>query len=330
MREVMDFTSLRRGDHCMAAVKTLRAIWPGLDRITGILSRFEFWYVYHHFVILDDVQSVDDDGVPRTASGDLVRIMEFTNTCREYIKGVWVDVEDRVLCWPAAAARKFMSKASCLNVALAEYGDMPCIFIQVARQASIQERDEIMERVHWLTENHRPYHMMFYNCEHAVNQVITGRPESPEVQVVLQDVALLLLRCGALASLAMRPGATAGGGAALVAYHIFGAGAIALRSLRRIWCANSSVWAHVRGGLLDRSEGWSLLLREMGRAVLAGGGAAAATAFCPGLLNSDAAAVWSWAPGPRHAGLALALCASASCGFDIIYSCICHAVLRLP
>merc|ERR1719330_1968994 len=78
IEEVADLCTLRRGDHCLIAIKAIRGVSPALDRLFSLLCDYELWPIYHHLVIIDDVASVDEFGAPRTSSGELAMSFEYT------------------------------------------------------------------------------------------------------------------------------------------------------------------------------------------------------------------------------------------------------------
>jgi len=82
IREVSHVTDLRRGDHCMITLNILRCVSPTLDYFVSLLGSLEMFNLYHHFIIMDDVVSVDKNGVPLTADGKIATILEFQHLTR--------------------------------------------------------------------------------------------------------------------------------------------------------------------------------------------------------------------------------------------------------
>jgi len=198
MREIKDLTSLRRGDHCVIAVKTVRAISPSFDRFTSWLSRYGFCCVYHHFVLLDNVASLDAAGVPRTKDGGLVGVLEYTNTAREATQMVRV-MSKFSLAYTVPTALRFLAfhKGQCHVMPLTDYGDMPCFF-KLLRNWDEGKREEIALNAEQITKTKQPYNAVMNNCEHCINQVCLGSPTSPQVPMVMRNVFRVLTRIAAL------------------------------------------------------------------------------------------------------------------------------------
>jgi hypothetical protein len=87
IREVFDLSSMRRGDHCLIALNLFQSMSKHLDALVSLLGSWELISLYHHFIVMDDVCSVDLNGVPLRADGRPVTIGEFSNTVPAGIKG---------------------------------------------------------------------------------------------------------------------------------------------------------------------------------------------------------------------------------------------------
>ena len=68
MAEVTDLRDLRRGDHCMCPLNLMRGVSQVVDTVIDSLADFELLRFHHHFVVLDDVDHVED-GTSRRADG---------------------------------------------------------------------------------------------------------------------------------------------------------------------------------------------------------------------------------------------------------------------
>mmetsp|Transcript_948 Transcript_948/g.3053 ORF Transcript_948/g.3053 Transcript_948/m.3053 type:complete len:379 (+) Transcript_948:84-1220(+) len=303
MREVDSVCDIRRGDHCLVAVKVVRALSHSFDWFTSWLSRHGFCIVYHHFVALEDVAYVDDSGVPRTATGEVVRILEHTNTVRESLSEIGAMTAGNILRWPRCAVEFLFDKAQCQPVALAEYGDMPCLFV-LERKLTEGDRDVIVERADRVLRRNLTYNLLTNNCEHTVNAVCNGMPTSPQAPEIFMDLAttslrgLALLALGVVRRLAPWPAHLLGSrGAAVVALHAVGGATAGVPAVIRYLRTLGSLPLQGAAGVITTTEETYLYVTESLRALLvaAGGSAAFWLAASPGLRSRPLAVAALWA-----------------------------------
>eukprot|EP00494_Astrolonche_serrata_P030934 UN31202 len=50
------------------------------------ISRYRLFPVYHHFVVMDDVDHLDEKGIPQTADGKEVMVSEYHNDANSALK----------------------------------------------------------------------------------------------------------------------------------------------------------------------------------------------------------------------------------------------------
>ena len=160
---VSDVRKLRRGDHCVIVLNVFRTINPTIDYIHSWLSGYGYFKMFHHFLVLDDVVQVDENGVPRNEDGIAVEILEYSNTASQFLD--------------EAAERGFLpsllDKAKCRRVALIDYGDnkyfyrfkdhVPDLFQDAKR------RELVIQRALDFIRSQPRYHVISHNCEHATN-----------------------------------------------------------------------------------------------------------------------------------------------------------------
>jgi len=121
IREVSHVTDLRHGDHCLITLNCLRCVNPKIDYFVSLLGSLEIVNWYHHFIIMDDVVSVDTNGLPLTHDGKLATICEYANTLPEILEEVRVASRGSWTLIPLQAFKSFMWKAKCRRGALADY-----------------------------------------------------------------------------------------------------------------------------------------------------------------------------------------------------------------
>ena len=82
LREVQDPCMLRAGDHCIVGLNILHKLWSWSDSLCSLLTSWEVlpFRFFHHFVVLDDVTLLAEDGRPLRADGAPARIAEFSDT----------------------------------------------------------------------------------------------------------------------------------------------------------------------------------------------------------------------------------------------------------
>lgn len=183
---VWDVRKLRRGDHCVIVLNVFRTINPLIDYVHSLLSGYGYFKMYHHFLVLDDVVSVDSNGVPRNENGIAVEIMEYSNTASQFLaeakeKGIVMNLLD---------------KAKCRRVALIDYGDN-AYFYRFRNEYSDKQRDTIVQRaIEFMTAQPR-YHILFQNCEHTTNFITmkSSHKRSPLVEYVRRNLIRYILHC---------------------------------------------------------------------------------------------------------------------------------------
>jgi len=192
-REISTVKNLRRGDHCMITLNVLRCLSPRLDYLVSLMGSLEIFHLYQHFIILEDVDTVDEFGVPRTKSGEIVTIMEYSNTIPEFYEEARVNSHGKWFNLPFVAVRQLFTKARCHRVPLADYGDMPHIF-RVEEKLSDEERSRIVADAERLLVDHPKYNVIWANCEHTVNMVSAKQTfTSPEVHFMIWSLCRYLL-----------------------------------------------------------------------------------------------------------------------------------------
>jgi hypothetical protein len=180
---IEDPMHLRRGDHCLTVLNTVRTLSTTLDYMHSLLGKLRLGTVFHHFVVLDDVASVDTCGVPRTSDGRPVGILEYSNT----IQGFLDEAKE------VGILANFFKKANCQRVPLAEYGDMPHLLRAVERVPLTEaRRDEIVQKAYSLINFPPNYHVFWANCEHTTNLICNLEASeiwhSPQVSYVFENL----------------------------------------------------------------------------------------------------------------------------------------------
>jgi len=291
IREVSDVTVLRRGDHCMVSLNVLRCLNPRVDYFVSLLGSLELLHLWHHFIVLDDVTGVDKNGVPLTSTGEIASIMEYSNTIPEFLEEVRVAAAGRWYLFPIKTARTFMRKARCHRVALGDYGDMPHIF-RVERKMCENERERVVQEAEKMLIHHPKYHIFFANCEHTTNMVTKRQFKSPEIKFVVWSLFRYLLtlvglfffhavvvRCYSHYCLQYPVWA-------LAAYYLFTAVPVFLQSLIQFGMLVATVRSSYHQNMISRDDFYHLLVKEVCRAVIAGGLAVFVLAFAPHAVRS--------------------------------------------
>jgi hypothetical protein len=117
--------------------------------------------MFHHFVVLDDVISIDTNGVPRNEDGIAVEILEYSNTASQFLA--------------EASKRGFVAnildKAKCRRVALVDYGDNAYFYRFKDDASNDDKRELIIQRAMEFIRLQPRYHVIRHNCEHAANLI---------------------------------------------------------------------------------------------------------------------------------------------------------------
>jgi hypothetical protein len=160
---ITDVRKLQRGDHCVIVLNVFRTINHKLDFLHSWLSGYGYFKMFHHFLVLDDVVDIDENGVPRNEDGIAVEILEYSNTASQFLD--------------EAAERGFVAslldKARCRRVALIDYGDNKYFYRfkdHVDNEIQdIKRRDLVIQRALAFLRSQPRYHVISHNCEHATN-----------------------------------------------------------------------------------------------------------------------------------------------------------------
>lgn len=322
IREVTDIATLRRGDHCLTSLNPARIISPTLDYIFSLLGIFEVSWLFHHFVMLHDVHSVDEYGVPRTADGSPVEIVEASNTPSESLAEVYTLAHGSLLEYPGAIYRFFLNKASVHRCPLVEYGDTGTIF-RVIKELSAADRDKVVREALKLTTNYQPYNLLSNNCEHAIHMIAMGQGRSPLVVHLFRCIFRLGLGCVGLFFLSTI-GSTCYSSLcisypiwALLAYHLFTSVPVALQLLVSYFSLSRSVWQQYKQAVIDRDDCYHVLTKESCRVIVGGGLAITTISLMPKMILDT-----------QQFLLASLLCIFAYMASDIIYGMSVQVVMR--
>uniref|UniRef100_A0A7S2QFS0 LRAT domain-containing protein n=1 Tax=Zooxanthella nutricula TaxID=1333877 RepID=A0A7S2QFS0_9DINO len=323
IREVADVCELRKGDHCMIAINLVRCLSPMLDYLVSCMGSIELIYFYHHFIMVDDVASVDEQGVPRTQSGDLAELVEYANTIPEAL----VEVQERSSGswwrWPMAAARFLLDKSRCQRSTLADYGDTKHLY-RVVEPMTPEDRARIVDEAMRIVDSAETYNVLWNNCEHLSNHISRGNFTSPNMHFGVWSICRALLFL--LGYICLH---TLGGACydrfcvskplgAIIAYHVFATAPVVLQALVTFAVGTRSVWRQHCQSLINRDDCFHLLGKEFGRMIVAGGSAAAAISVMPEMT-------WH----TKQYALTGLLCVAAYLLSDVVYNILAHAVMRL-
>lgn len=80
MQEVFDVRRLRRGDHCVVGLNPIRKLHPSIDAFFFFCASWHLLRMFHHFIMLDNVAGVSEDGVALREDGRPAMIAEYSNT----------------------------------------------------------------------------------------------------------------------------------------------------------------------------------------------------------------------------------------------------------
>lgn len=323
IREVTDLTSLRHGDHCLTSLNPVRIISPTLDNVISWLGHLEFTYLWHHLLVCDDVDHLDEQGVPRTQDGKLVQIVEFSNTPTEALTEVRSLCGGNLLRFPGSLVRFMFDKAACHQAALADYGDTPHIY-RIVEQQSVAERDRITKEAISLTTNYRPYNILFNNCEHAANSIHTGEKRSHNFEYMMWLMLRVCLCCvglvflNAIAAVCYNTFCMSYPLWTLIAYHCFTSVPVGLQAIITYTILCKHVWQQYCKELIDRDDCYHLLAKELGRVLVVGGLTILVIALMPKMIQDT-----------QHFICACFLCLFAYPSSDLLYNALAQIVMRL-
>lgn len=302
IREVTSVLELRKGDHCMITLNMLRCLSPRVDYLVSLLGSFDLCKFYHHFVILDDVASVDANGIPVTEAGELVAIMEYANTVPEAVEQVRVGSDGHVIGFFRCFFQLLGELAKCHRVALADYGDMPHIF-RVEENLTQEDRDRIVFEAERMLKNHPKYNPFLRNCEHATN-LVTSRAEftSPMVPFGIWLLCRAGLSLLGLAFLHMI--GTHCYERYCMAYPIWALCAYAICTIAPLACQGIVQYAMTvhcayksyMSSIITLDDFYHLMVKEFLRLLIVAGAAISALILAPAIVRRHGASVFvSWA-----------------------------------
>jgi hypothetical protein len=323
IREVGHIGELRRGDHCLIPVNMIRGLSPTIDTLYSWMGSLECVYFYHHFIMVDDVDRLDDQGIPRSREGNMAEIIEYGNTFREAVEEVRVTSNGRWLRFPGCAFKFLTQKCKMHRLPLADYGDNPHIYTVVETRTT-EDRERIVKDAMDMVAHPKRYHFLFNNCEHVTELAANGKFTSPEVHFLLWNGLRLMLYVVGLFFLNFIAGCCFSKYCvtyplrALVAYHVCTSIPVVLQALITYVLVARSLSQHYKRKLLEDDDFWHLMGKELARAVVSGGGATLAISFMP-ITVSESRYFWTFC----------AICAFAYLASDLIYNLFCHAVMRL-
>jgi len=299
MTEVSNLRTLREGDHCVVGLNVLHNLFPMVDAWVSRLTSLEALPIrlYHHFVIVDSVADVTEDG-PVRADGAPVRIAEFSETPAGAYRRITAD---------GYKPSKILSKTIALLASPAQYHLPPLvsylppsrrkgcrgngIFLihqelsdeqrRQTRNAALALADGLREPAEGLT-----YRLMTGNCEHIANMVNaqTQRSVSPQVshqlwcgiRILLQVVSMFFL-----ATLSLAPFEECPYIQSLLAavYHLFGTVPVVAQTQVHLvrTCVNLTQRRHTLGQVAYNY----LIVKETVRAMVVGGTSITALALMP-------------------------------------------------
>jgi len=244
-----------------------------LDYVVDIIANMNMFYFYHHFLILDDVSYVDEDGIARTKTGSEVRLCEYTNTPEEFFRN-----KDKV-GWMQAIGNKATFKVSSLTMYSRN------LFYRVLDEGVVEDRSKILEEVRLHIEYGKifeRYNIVMSNCEHALN-VVRGKGKiSKMTQFVAWNTfraSLQILGVTFLWSIQ-----TSGWISALAGYYSLTLAPVVLQSVA---CMSKSLWKLFnlfKLGIIRSTTFYHLFSKELSRCFIVGGLSAFVIAIMPQLL----------------------------------------------
>jgi len=314
IREVRDLSTLRRGDHCLIALNVFQSMSKWLDVFVGWLASWELFQLYHHFIILDDVGGIKD-GIPVRSDGIPVTIGEFSDTIpRAYDRVLKVGVLPVILHKCTFHDRQladYVQRDS--NKIRMEHTHI----FRVVEDITSAERERICKDALDMMSKAPEYNAFFQNCEHMINGVKSGKQASYQVVEVFGNVFRFILSLFAILFLyrhschsgdepldltdsiaitdaaaqvdpfpswvSLSHGHTCVWAVwALVGYHVFLSIPVGLHALINFTRAVLSIES--KKASISTREYHHLLLKELCRAVFAGGGAIIVIALMPRMI----------------------------------------------
>jgi hypothetical protein len=278
IREVSDKTQLRKGDHCLTTLNIFRCVHPQLDYFVSLLGAFELFHYYSHFVVLDDVDHVDNNGIPRTKGSDIVTIFDHSHTLMETYEECRGLSQASLWRFPMIAGRFLAVRSNRPNrKSLAEYGDMPHLF-RVEEHLTDDDRERIVEEAERVLEDHYALfpeeNFRVSNCDASVRK---GEVLSASVTYLLWNMFRLGLAFVGLAFLhfmivkCYSHYCLISPVWALVTYYTFTIMPVALQAGIQFSKLARNVSRSYLANLLSRDDLYHLLLKELCRSFFGGG-----------------------------------------------------------
>jgi len=295
MEEVTDLTTLRKGDHCIVGLNPIRKMCGCCDGLVFRLASWEILRLYHHFIMFEDVKTVDRNGMPLNADAKAARICEYSNTLPKAYREVRI----------GGLYNFIYNMAPFHKLALYDYleGRSAVGIYRIVEEISQEERDRIVSEAEELMTTYRPYDLFFRNCEHAAFGLKFGgkkRWVSPQIPWVIYNLlrwCVQLIGCFFLYWLAnLRHLHTWPLRATLIvfAYNMVSTVPVALQIL--VSLVRATVLLTEQRKKLGELAYFFLLSKEVARAVTAGGSTIAILALLPRLVWTEGWTCWtaSW------------------------------------
>eukprot|EP00747_Dinoflagellata_sp_TGD_P210708 gnl/TRDRNA2_/TRDRNA2_83972_c0_seq1.p1 gnl/TRDRNA2_/TRDRNA2_83972_c0~~gnl/TRDRNA2_/TRDRNA2_83972_c0_seq1.p1 ORF type:complete len:514 (+),score=72.42 gnl/TRDRNA2_/TRDRNA2_83972_c0_seq1:29-1543(+) len=325
IREATDVCTLRRGDHCLIAINLVPHLSTTIDYIISLLGSLELCWFYHHFLIIDDVDYVDEGGVPRTKIGRPVEVVEYGNTIPEVLQELRLSSGGHLLGMPRALLNMFaagaMTKAR--KLPLSDYGDTRHFYV-VVEHLTPDERETIANKAVRFLAQPEKYNLISNNCEHIANEIKKGRPSSPQVTFAVVNISRLVVCCIGLFFLNM-PGITCYSSYctrypfwAMAAYHLFTSAPVGLEAVIQCILIIHNVSRQHLQATIDRHDYVHLVLKELGRAFFTGLISIAAISKMPSMICDT-----------QYCATASVICIWAYMASDLLFNVSAHAVMRL-
>jgi len=187
LEEVRDITALRKGDHCIVGLNALRKMHWVFDWLSWWLSKWGMLRVYHHFLMMDDVASVelkcgcsycikiDTPGspieplqkciniqgpVPIAPNGTYAMICEYSNTPAR-ASSILFNRGPSIDCWKQMAPFQKLPLADYVH----DSGTEGIFRVVRDQPLTTLELQQIMLQCEKLMNSYEPYNFFWRNCE---------------------------------------------------------------------------------------------------------------------------------------------------------------------
>ena len=325
MREVSkDLKGLKAGHHLVVGLSMLGyGVVPALDKALCVLTSWEVYRLFHHFILIDDVAYWTNEG-PVTEKGAPVRIAEYSATLPEAMRRLTLDATTPYKLW-CNFVRVIHEPARFHTRFLRQYlpfgrpaGGIFVFDYDEGEDVRMQARDAALD----LLSNNAspPYHIFSHNCEHVAFYCRKGgRWVSPQVANTLWNCArigLQLFAAPILVLLAHVPHHSTVKHILLVLiYHMFSTIPCTFQVLTHLvrTCVNLTL----RKELLELSYDY-LIVKEVLRAVFGGGLGVTIVAILPRV---------SWELGMGNSAAILSVIALGMA--NLIFNFAHHICIRL-